>query len=215
MITLFDGFPKGPKNIEMVGWWGWLEDYKSVSTTLTTALAANTDHTTVQVDDIIDATTGDFIQVGDTIAITVQQAVGALVPKRVELAIVQSIAVNGANFDLTVDTLHQYPFELSIGAEVKSFGRTPEALSEVAEYLAAQLVLQKAAERTGDVVTAAALAGNLIQEKTDNYSYKLRDSGNPASGSGGDSLLGKYTGNTRMDLVLRQYGQPAISLKVV
>lgn len=217
MVNLLGGFTKGKNNIEMRGWWGWLEEYKNIGVTLATAIPANTSGlTSVVVDSVVDATSGDFIEIGDTIGIEVQERDGG--PWRVENAIVTAMSGTGP-YTLTVDPLRQYPFEIPVGANVYCFGATPSALAGVAEYVAGRDLARRISELTGDtddLLLNEAIDGNLKSEKTDNYSYTLGGARSGSGGGGGGSgSLGKFTGSVEQDLVLRKFKAPAVSVVLI
>jgi len=214
LIALCGGITKGVFNVQVEGWWGWLESLKLVTVSLGTEIPANDDTVvTVHLNSAVDPNTGDFIQVGDTIAIATKMPTGALIPSSVELAVVQAIADNVVSgVDITVDPLNPYPVALPVNTPVYCFGRTPNSLAEVCQYLAAELVKQLSADRTGDVFASQIADGaTLKSEKTDNYSYTLGEAG--GGGGGGTGGLGKFTGSVRMDLVLRQYAQPTVAMR--
>lgn len=211
MLSRRGGFVRGYANVEMTGWYGWLEGYKSVAMALSTAVAVNTSATTLHVNQIVDATSGDFLQVGDTIALYLQEPAGALIPSAVEFAIVQVIADHaGGGYDLTVDPLPKYPFALPIGTKVLSLGAVPKGLAEVAQYLAAKGVTDLSDSLTGGSSGGGGSGGPLISESVDNYSYTLADT----SSSGGTSkgALGLITGSVRHDLLLREFVRPQVSV---
>ena len=213
LITLIGEFVRGWHNIEITGWWGWQENLKRVDTTLTAEISANNANvTSVQVASVIDAATGDMLEAGDTIAITIID--GPLVPKKVELAIVKTITGIGP-YTLAVDTLHPYPVVLPIGTNVRTYGRVPTGLKTVATYLAMQFVAQRIAELTGDSAAVAALNGTLKSEKTDGYSYTLATPGGDVGAGQSGSAVGRFTGSPRMDLLLRQFGKPNVAIRVI
>ena len=212
LITLFGGYTKGWKNIELTGWWGWLENYKNVDMELvTTAIPAN-DATIVTIDvvDIVDPVTGDCLEVGDTIAIPKKTVAGASIPTEVELANILTISGTGP-YTLTFDTLHPVPVEIPVGAVISAYGRIPSGVQTVTAYLAKKLVLEYAYDFLGNVVGQASANGTLKSERVDEYAYTLGDSS--GGGSGGAQGLGKHTGSARMDLVLRKFARPTMQMR--
>jgi hypothetical protein len=211
MLSRRGGFVRGYANIEMTGWWGWLEGYKAVSMELATAIAASTAATTLHVDRVLDVDSGDFLEVGDTVALYVAEVPGALIPSAVEFAIVQAIAENGGGgYDLTVDPMSKFPFVIPAGTTVLSLGAVPRGMVEVAEYLTTKFVLNLSAERLGSSSGAASASGILLGESVDNYSYTL---GNGTT-NGGTSrgALGTLTGSPRHDALLREFVKPSVSV---
>lgn len=205
LLDLLEGFTAGWRNIELSGWFGWLDGRKKVRMALNVAIpAATTGVVSVVVDDIVDPDTGDILEVGDTIAITTR--VGDLVPKSVELAIVQSVAGSGP-YTLTVDPLHPLSVEATVGTEVHAFGRVPTGVNTVAAFVVGRMLRTLAFNAEGNIVGAAAAMGQLKSERVDNYSYTLGDT-TGASSSG----IGKYTGSAQMDLLLAEFARPTVSL---
>lgn len=210
LVSLFNRFISGQYNIEMVGWWGWLESYKEFQRLTTVQIDAGTTPTTITIDDIEDATTGDILEEGDTIAVEIVPDTVKSVPKRAELAVVQTIAGTGP-YVLTVDAIHPFPKDVVVGTKVYCFGRVPSSVADVVSYLAVRLVGVLASDITGDPSIGAVMAGLLKSEKTDNYSYTL---GLPGDiGGGGKSGLGHLTGSPRMDALLREFRKPDIAVR--
>lgn len=212
VLGLLQGFTSGWNNIEMAGWWGWIEDRKYVKTTLAVAIPANTTGV-VQVDvaSVSDVDTGHRIAVGDTIAIVTQA--GTVAPEAVQVAIVQSIAGAGP-YQLGVDPLLPLTVTAPIGAEVYCFGRVPRNIVTVTEFLAKQLVTQLAYEVTGNIVGAAWASGDLKSERVDNYSYTLGGVGGGSNG-GGNPMMGKHTGSVQMDLLLKKFVKPRMLMRYI
>jgi len=214
MIVRQHGFTRGYRNVEMTGWWAWLENYKVVETELTQAIPGGSGNVTqIRIKDAVDANSGDFIEVGDTLVLDVKPVSGSLIPTHIEPVIVQEIAEGTGEYQVNIDPLRTYPFEIPVGAPVYCYGRTPSALADVTQFLAVKLIEGLSAEITGDPVTSASSQGMLISERTDNYNYTLADvSGSSKSNFGS---LGKYTGSPRMDLVLREFAQPTVAVSLI
>lgn len=145
-------FPKGPKNIEIIGTFGWVSEKEKVSTTTTAELAAKAKN--VVVTDISKFDVGDAIRIGND-----DPFVYALISK-----------IDDATKTITFDDIGRIPASLVSGVSVVTFGNIPEAI----QYACTRLVIEFHPLMTSEDFESALGQSSLTGEKIGDYSYTMQ-----------------------------------------
>ncbi len=142
-------FPRGPRNIEIIGSFGWISQKTKVSTTITAGLA--TDATQIAVGDTSKFNIGDAVRIGDSDPFV--------------YFIVDTI--DDAGKLLKFDDIGRIPATISSGAAVVTYGEVPEGIQEACQRLVIAFRHKKGSEEFRDALDASSLTG----EKIGDYSY--------------------------------------------
>lgn len=142
-------FPRGPRNIEIIGSFGWIVLKTKVSTTLSANLV--TDATQITVSDVSKFNVGDAVRVGDNDPFA--------------YFIVDTIDDPG-NI-LKFDKIGRLPDTISSGAVVVTYGEVPEGIQEACLRLVLAFKGNKGSEEFKDALDSSSLTG----EKIGDYSY--------------------------------------------
>ena len=178
-------FPEGVQNIEIDGVFGWIEGQKEFTTTTDGALAVGT-RTQIVVDDILGFRVKDVVDILDTDGNSVLRF------------IVNEIDVSGKI--LKFDSVEIFTAIVD-ESDVITYGRVPRLVERAAKILINRI---KDPVFTSGASTAA-LADRIIEEKTDNYMYRLRD---PEAEELGNTQSPYSTGNIEADRILAQFHAP-------
>lgn len=145
-FPVLGNFPKAPRNIEIIGTFGWVIQKDKVSTTTSASLATN-----AKTIDVVDASSfnpGDAIRIGDADPYI--------------YALIDSISSNTIKFDdIGVVTT------ISSGASIVTYGFVPDAV----EYACRRLVIEFRHQLTKPQFQEALTGADLTGEKIGDYSY--------------------------------------------
>ena len=140
-------FPKGPRNVQVVGSFGWMVQKDKVSTTSTQDLASS--QKTLNITSALNFDVGDVVRVGDDDPFA--------------YFLISSISGN----ELTFDELDRLPATVSSGAAVVTYGSVPEAIEQACK----RLVIEQRFAIGSSELREARDADSLTGEKIGDYSY--------------------------------------------
>lgn len=177
-----NGFPKGIKNIQITGVFGWVEPQSNKIETIT-----STDITSASV--TVDVVSAKEFRKGDVVLFVDSNGNAARV-------ILTSVDYTGNK--LGFEAQAGLPVTVVSGATAKTWGPVPEAIARAVTTLVIQNRAQLSSSST---VSASVLAGQIKSEATDNYRYEK-------FGEEAKKVASDVTGLELLDGVLEEYSAP-------
>ena len=147
-IPAVGNFPRGPKNVEIDGTFGWIIEKDKVSSTITAALAD--DAISIIVADSSDFEVGDVVRMGDNVPF-----VYALID-----------TIDDGTKTLTFDKVGRIT-DLTSGEAIVTYGSIPEAI----QYACLRLVIEFRHQLSSNKFAQALDSSSLTGEKIGDYSY--------------------------------------------
>ena len=179
-------FGSGKQNVQVKGYFGWIDSKTRVETTTAGDLEAG--------DTELVLTSVDGLQIRDVL----------LIENSTQSTYVLIDEIDTGTNTITFDAIDSDFETIASGADAFTYGKVPQDIAHVTAFL------------TNDIYAGLATAGAssihasmIKKEKTDNYSYELFDSSEGAGGSsGGARRFGGFTGNPWYDMILSNYTVP-------